>query len=87
MPLPKMPLCNMTLIDLFRQVVAARPHDVAAVSSRGTCTYAELSQRARRVSACSRLSPREGAQKYALARRVADQHAHSRREVDKCGER
>lgn len=45
-----MPLRQLTLIDLFRQVVAARPHDVAAVSSRGTCTYAELSGRARRVS-------------------------------------
>lgn len=50
MPLPEMILRNMTLIDLFRQVAAARPHDVAAVSSRGTCTYAELSRRARRVS-------------------------------------
>lgn len=50
MTLRNMTLRNMTLIDLFRQAVAARPHDVAVVSSRGTCTYAELSQRARRVS-------------------------------------
>lgn len=40
----------MTLIDRFEQQVAARPDAVAALSSRGTCSYGQLSRRAGRLA-------------------------------------
>jgi amino acid adenylation domain-containing protein len=46
----------MTLMQIFEQLVVARPDDRAVISSRGSCTYGELGRRvdsvARALQAC-----------------------------------